>query len=150
MSSELLRIHDENNNCDLVAVANPMGNFHMSTYAEMQDGTLKPVDGWYLFSKMIEKLGQGGGEQPESGVTVVAFELDSHENVTGSLTPEQVKTAMLTTIVIGTESVEGADPEPIGPAFYDPVEDSVSFGLYYGSAGLQGLIISNEFGWNAG
>lgn len=61
MSNELLRIHDENNNCDLVAVANPMGNFHMSTYAEMQDGTQKPVDGWYLFSKMIEKLGQGGG-----------------------------------------------------------------------------------------
>lgn len=60
MSNELLRIHDENNNCDLVAVANPMGNFHMSTYAEMQDGTQKPVDGWYLFSKMIEKLGQGG------------------------------------------------------------------------------------------
>lgn len=60
MSNELLRIHDENNNCDLVAVANPMGNFHMSTYAEMEDGTVKPVDGWYLFSKMIEKLGQGG------------------------------------------------------------------------------------------
>ena len=65
MSNELLRIHDENNNCDLVAVANPMGNFHMSTYAEMQDGTQKPVDGWYLFSKMIEKLGQGGTAWPE-------------------------------------------------------------------------------------
>lgn len=73
MSSELLRIHDENNNCDLVAVANPMGNFHMSTYAEMQDGTLKPVDGWYLFSKMIEKLGQGGG----SGGGVVIIEINS-------------------------------------------------------------------------
>lgn len=71
MSSELLRIHDENNNCDLVAVANPMGNFHLSTYAEMQDGTQKPVDGWYLFSKMIEKLGQGGS----SGGGVVIIEI---------------------------------------------------------------------------
>lgn len=75
MSSELLRIHDENNNCDLVAVANPMGNFHMSTYAEMQDGTQKPVDGWYLFSKMIEKLGQGGG-----GAETIVFTADSDES----------------------------------------------------------------------
>ena len=77
MSNELLRIHDENNNCDLVAVANPMGNFHMSTYAEMEDGTQKPVDGWYLFSKMIEQIGSGGGESAGDGYDAIILEGDT-------------------------------------------------------------------------
>lgn len=100
MSNELLRIHDENNNCDLVAVANPMGNFHMSTYAEMQDGTQKPVDGWYLFSKMIEKLGQGGGGG--GGVMVVNFAYDEDTNsIIADHTAQEVEAAMETGMVIG-------------------------------------------------
>lgn len=104
MSSELLRIHDENNNCDLVAVANPMGNFHMSTYAEMQDGTQKPVDGWYLFSKMIEKLGQGG-EQPESNVLVVHI-IDNGGNYTKDHTYAEI-VAAFPNVVIYDESTIG-------------------------------------------
>lgn len=116
MSNELLRIHDENNNCDLVAVANPMGNFHMSTYAEMQDGTQKPVDGWYLFSKMIEKLDRGGP-------MVVDFTLDRQTNtVTGTKTVAEVTAAMKEGIVVATFStINDDDPitkQPLGAALW--------------------------------
>lgn len=122
MSNELLRIHDENNNCDLVAVANPMGNFHMSTYAEMQDGTQKPVDGWYLFSKMIEKLGQGG-EQPGSGPMVVDFTLDEQTGtLTGTKTVAEVTAAMKEGIVVAIfstiNSVAPVTKQPLGAAYW--------------------------------
>lgn len=134
MSNELLRIHDENKNCDLVAVANPMGNFHMSTYAEMQDGTQKPVDGWYLFSKMIEKLGQGGGGS--GGVTVVNFDYDEEiHSIVADHTVSEVKSAVKTGIVIGRfdnssyiamrlDSVNPSDGIQVGVCFMKVAWDS--------------------------
>lgn len=54
MNKELLRIYDEDTACDLVAVSNPNGNFHMSTYAEDEDGNQKPVDDWYMLQKVVD------------------------------------------------------------------------------------------------
>lgn len=57
---ELLRITDEETGYDLVAVQNPHGDFGISTFAENEDGR-KPVDGKYMLSKIIRRIGNGGG-----------------------------------------------------------------------------------------
>lgn len=55
----LMRIHDDENDCDLVSVKNPLGHFGMSIFAE-KNGARKPVDGMHMLSKMIEQVGNGG------------------------------------------------------------------------------------------
>lgn len=98
----------------------------------------------------INEVAAGGGGGGGGGALVVAFEVDSDSNVTGSLSPAEVKNAMLTSVVIGTKSADGADPEPIGPAFYDPDSDSVNFGLRWGEIGFVSIITSDQDVWTLG